>query len=157
MQKPTLQTGFVIEMHDDLIATYGGASGLRDMSLLHSALGQAELSRQFSEPSVCDLAATYGYHLCMDHPFVDGNKRTAAATMIVYLAMHDLALVDPFAELVDGMVAIANKKMDKKGLADLLYSYSCHARPPSGNYDLSTNYRDIKVYHGALFKKLAEV
>jgi len=156
MQKTTLETEFVIEMHDDLIATYGGALGLRDMSLLSSALGQAELSRQFSEPSVHDLAATHGYHLCMDHPFVDGNKRTAAATMLVFLALHDLALVDPFAELVEDMVSIANKEIGKRELAELLQGNSWSTKP-SGNNDLSTIYKDIKVYHGALFQKLAEV
>ena len=92
-----ITTGFVIEMHNDLIETYGGTKGLREPPLLDSALGQAELARHFAGPyagpSVYDLAATYCFHLCMDHPFVDGSKRTACAVLLVYLALHDIAVI----------------------------------------------------------------
>ncbi len=155
--KKTLHADFVIEMHNDLIASYGGTTGLRDISLLNSALGQAELTKQFSAPSVHDLAATYGYHLCMDHPFLDGNKRTACAVMLVHLALHDLALVDPIAELVETMVSIVNKQMSKRVLAELLEDYSWQTKPVMGSHGLSVIYQEIKTYHSELFQKLAEV
>lgn len=156
MNKPTLQTYFVVEMHDDLIASYGGATGLREASLLSSALGHAGIARQLSDPSVYDLAAIYCYHLCMNHPFVDGNKRTACATMLMFLALHDLAFVDPMCDAVTTMVAIANKEMDKQQLAEWIEGWSWQTKPLEV-YDLPTIYQEIKVYHDALFRRLAEV
>lgn len=151
-----ITTDFVIEMHNDLIATYGGASGLREPSLLSSACASAELVKQFADPSVYDLAAAYCYYLCMDHPFVDGNKRTACAVALVYLALNDIALIVEDCELVAVMVSVANKEMDKQQLAEWLESSTWSTRPMS-SYELQSVYQEIKVYHSELFRELAKV
>lgn len=151
-----INADFVIEIHNDLIASYGGSLGLREPSLLNSALGQTDLAKHFSDPSVYDLAATYGYHLCMDHPFVDGNKRTACAVMLVYLALHDIAVIVEDCELVAVMLEIANGELNKKGLATVLEGITWSMRPMK-SYELQSAYQEIKAYHDALFRELAKV
>lgn len=151
-----ITTEYVISIHNDLIATYGGSLGLREPSLLSSALGQAELAKHFSEPTVYDLAATYCYHICMDHPFIDGNKRTACAVMLVCLALHDIAVIVEDCELVAIMLEIANGELNKKGLATVLGGITWSTRPME-SYELPTIYQEIKAYHDALFRELAKV
>ena len=82
----------IIEMHDHLIQKHGGESGLRDASLLDSALNQPKLVVQFSDtlPSPHLLAATYGFHISENQAFFDGNKRTASAAMMMFLRINGL-------------------------------------------------------------------
>lgn len=143
-------------MHNDLIASYGGASGLRDPGLLSSALGRVGFEKQFSQPSVYDLAAIYCYHLCMNHPFVDGNKRTACAVMLVHLALHDIALIAEDCELVDVMVSLASGEISKRQLVACLECITWSTKPME-SYELQSVYQEIKVYHSELFRELAKV
>jgi death on curing protein len=114
----------LIEMHDILIEKYGGEPGLRDASLLDSALHQPMLAMQFSHtgPSLPVLAAAYGFHLSENQPFFDGNKRIAAAAMILFLDINGLTITASEDEFFDKMIDIANKRIDKKQLASWLTS-----------------------------------
>ena len=78
----------VTAIHAEVLAAHGGSQGLRDQALLESAVA-APQATMMGEPLITDLlelAAAYLFHLCRNHPFIDGNKRTALATCLVFLS-----------------------------------------------------------------------
>ncbi len=111
----------VVEIHSDQIRRYGGQDGLRDRNLLESAVAQPEafFGGEWLHPDLCSMAAAYAYHLCQNHCFVDGNKRTALACALVFLEMNGPRLLDPRGRLKDAMVRVASGKMEKEGLTEL--------------------------------------
>ncbi|MBE9119550.1 type II toxin-antitoxin system death-on-curing family toxin [Tychonema sp. LEGE 07199] len=84
----------VLELHEDQISSFGGTSGVRDEGLLESALAQpqATFGGQLLHPTISEQAAAYLYHLAMNHPFMDGNKRTAFAVADTFLRLNGCAL-----------------------------------------------------------------
>lgn len=99
----------VITLHEQLIAETGGISGLRDEGILESALyapfqtfGNVE-----PYPSLQQKAARLGFGLIMDHPFIDGNKRTGTHTMLVFLALNNIELEYTQQELSETIMQIA--------------------------------------------------
>jgi len=84
----------VLEIHQSRIDLYGGAHGLRDVGLLQSALAQpqAGFGGEPFHKDLYEMAAAYLFHLSQNHPFVDGNKRTALASCLVFLAFNRLEL-----------------------------------------------------------------
>lgn len=109
----------VLAIHADQIRRYGGASGLRDRGLLESALAmpRASFDGEYLHGTVFEMAAAYLYHLARNHPFVDGNKRTALMCTLVFLGLAGWKLAaDPDAlfETVDG---VATGHGDKSALA----------------------------------------
>ncbi len=76
----------VIEIHDDQIARYGGARGIRDLGLLESALAQPQtmFGGAFLHTDLFDMAAAYFFHIIQNHPLMDGNKRVGAVTALVF-------------------------------------------------------------------------
>lgn len=156
MDKPYITSDFVEEIHDDLVASFGGAPGLREWWLVGSALGRVGWEKQFSKLSVYELAATYCDCLCTYQPFIDGNKRTAAAVMLLYLALHDIAVIVEDCELVAIMVDFANKELSKRQLVACLESITRTVKPLK-SYDLQSVYQEIKAHHDALFRELAKV
>jgi death-on-curing protein len=66
------------------------------------------------------MAAAYAYHLCENHPFIDGNKRTALATALVFLELNNITILDPRRRLKNAMIRIASGKMRKEDFAKLL-------------------------------------
>ncbi|MEK7271013.1 MAG: type II toxin-antitoxin system death-on-curing family toxin [Planctomycetota bacterium] len=79
-------------IHDEVLAAHGGATGVRDEALLESALA-APQATMMGEPLIADpadVAAAYLFYLCRNHPFMDGNKRTALATCLVFLSENGL-------------------------------------------------------------------
>src|SRR5580658_41069 len=87
---PTSQV--VMAIHTEVLAAHGGSDGLRDRALLESAVAAPQATMMgapmFSDP--VDMAAAYLFYLCSNHPFVDGNKRTALATCMVFLSENGL-------------------------------------------------------------------
>ena len=77
-------------VHDEQLAEHGGGSGLRDANMLESALARPQQLAHYGNPDVADLAAAYGYGLARNHPFVDGNKRIAAALFLYFLERNGL-------------------------------------------------------------------
>jgi death-on-curing protein len=90
LSHPTVEA--VKAVHAEVLAAHGGSAGLRDVALLESAVAapQATMAGEplFTEP--VELAAAYLFYLCRNHPFVDGNKRTALATCLVFLSENGL-------------------------------------------------------------------
>jgi death on curing protein len=84
----------VLRLHEDVIASFGGSLGIRDEGLLESALAQpqATFGGEFLHATIYEQAAAYLYHLAMNHPFIDGNKRTAFAVMDTFLRLNGYQL-----------------------------------------------------------------
>ena len=112
----------VIEIHADQIRRYGGRAGLRDLALLESALAQPEASfaGEWLHGDLYAMAAAYAYHLCQNHPFIDGNKRTGLAAALVFLELNGITVLDPRGRLKNAMIRIASVKMSKDDFTKLL-------------------------------------
>jgi death-on-curing protein len=121
----------VLSQHADQLRRYGGTPGLRDEGLLRSALAQpeAQFSGQWLHEDLSAMAAAYGYHLGQNHPFVDGNKRVAAACALVFLALNGQRVVAPPGTLADIVLAVASGKAGKDDLATWLRA---HLKPWKG-------------------------
>jgi len=109
----------VIEIHKNQIENYGGQEGIRDISLLTSALAmpQATFHSLYLHKDLFEMAAAYAYHICQNHPFVDGNKRTALVTAVVFLDFNGISLDDPGEILYKTMMKVALGKIKKDHLA----------------------------------------
>jgi death on curing protein len=112
----------VLRIHDQQISLYGGMLGLRDKALLDSALHmpQAQFDGEFLHPTIYEMAAAYGFHICKNHPFLDGNKRTSHAVMFLFLQLNgfDFSINDQEHYMV--MMAVAKGEMNKQRLAGWL-------------------------------------
>jgi len=109
----------VIDVHADQLARYGGQGGVRDLGMLESALAQPETSfgGEWLHPGLHEMAAAYTYHLCQNHPFVDGNKRTALACGLIFLELNGVSLRDPKGVLRTVMLDIAAGRASKDALS----------------------------------------
>jgi death-on-curing protein len=107
-----------IAAHAEQVAEHGGNEGIRDQGLLDSAMARAVNLAGYGEPDIADLAAAYAFGIARNHPFVDGNKRTAAVVSETFLMLngYDLAATD--AELVVAFVAIAGGELSELEMAD---------------------------------------
>jgi death-on-curing protein len=112
----------VLMIHDDQIASFGGTPGLRDEGLLDSALAQpqAMFGQQWLHPTIAEQAAAYLYHLAMNHPFVDGNKRTAFAVMDTFLRVNGYRLTLTDDAAYDLVLRVVQGQLDKAGIAGAL-------------------------------------
>ena len=116
----------VLEIHHQQIDRYGGASGVRDLALLESAIAQpqASFSNEFLHASIPAMAAAYLFHICCNHPFVDGNKRVAANAAITFLLINDWEPTFTEDALVDTVLAVASSSMTKEDLVRFFQAYS---------------------------------
>ncbi|AHJ28005.1 type II toxin-antitoxin system death-on-curing family toxin [Nodularia spumigena] len=125
MNEPTwLTEQMVLAIHEGLICQYGGLSGVRDSVLLAASL--ARLQHKFSvqsEVSLWELAAAYGFALCQNHSFVDGNKRTAFMAMYVFLGLNAYSFNAPEPEIVLVMEGLASGEIDENALQVWLEKY----------------------------------
>jgi death-on-curing protein len=117
-----LSVGEVVLIHDDQVRRYGGGSGLRDVSLLESAVAQpaATFEGRDLHLDLIDKAAAYAFHLCRDHPFVDGNKRVALAAALVFLELNGVTINDPKGALCGLMIEVALGRSGRREIADVL-------------------------------------
>jgi death on curing protein len=110
----------VIEIHADQIRRYGGSVGIRDVELLHSALGMPEagFGGQYLHAGTCEMAAAYLYHIVQNHPFIDGNKRTGAMAAFVFLKLNDVTLVADESVFETLVVQVAQGQVGKDAIAE---------------------------------------
>ncbi len=106
-----------IAAHDEQLAEHGGASGLRDRSMLESALARPLNLLAYGEPDIADLAASYAFGLARNHPFVDGNKRTALVVSETFLMLNGYMLNASNVELVVTFLALAAGELEPEELA----------------------------------------
>lgn len=112
-----LSLEIVLDVHAEILARFGGKDGLRDGSLLESALARPENKFRYGEHDLAVLAAAYAYGLARDHAFVDGNKRVALAALIVFLGLNgfDFVVAEPDATAM--MMALAAGQASEELLA----------------------------------------
>lgn len=116
----------IIRFHEDQIKLYGGSSGIRDKGLLESALAQPEASfgGVYVHRTIFEKAAAYGYHICKNHPFYDGNKRTALLAMLTFLDVNGWSLKADKKLLYATVVELASGKLEKEELSSFLENHS---------------------------------
>ncbi len=106
-------------IHHQQIETFGGAYGLRERNALESALGGAEQSHAYTG-DLFEAAAQYCIALSRNHPFIDGNKRAAAACMLTFLALNGVKQRYTSAQVFEWTMKAAIGKLKRAGLARLL-------------------------------------
>ena len=109
----------VLEIHDDQINRYGGASGIRDFGLLESALAQPQtrFGGSFLHTDLFEMAAAYFFHIIQNHPFMDGNKRVGAVTALVFLDINNKTVIMTNDELESQVLSVAQGLTDKTASA----------------------------------------
>jgi len=114
----------VLYLHQQLIVNFGGTGGIHDFGLLHSAIERPKASFGGKDlyPDVYEKVAALVYSLINNHPFVEGNKRTGVAAMLITLNQNDVKIKLENQELVKFALDIEAKKMDIKGIAGWIKS-----------------------------------
>ena len=102
-----LDPSVIHAVHDEQLGEHGGSAGLRDAGLLESALARPMHLAVYGEADAASLAAAYGYGLAKNHPFVDGNKRTAFVAVELFLALNGWTLTASDADCVLAMLRLA--------------------------------------------------
>ncbi len=104
-------------MHAQQIAEHGGLAGTRDKGLFESAMARPENLAAYGDPDVCDLAAAYAFGLAKNHPFADGNKRTAFVVSVVFLLLNGRDLTATEVDVVETFLKLAAGDMPESELA----------------------------------------
>ncbi len=112
----------VLEIHQSRIDLYGGTAGIRDLGMLQSAIAQpqAGMSGEFLHKDLYEMAAAYWFHIARNHPFLDGNKRTALAACLVFLDFNGISIDADPPEFENMTIAISEGKAGKEEAAVLL-------------------------------------
>jgi death-on-curing protein len=110
-------------VHDEQLLEHGGAAGVRDDGLFESALARPKHLAHYGAPDVADLAAAYGYGLARNHPFIDGNKRTAFVAVELFLDLNGVSLQAEDADCVLTMLSVAAGSLSEAAFADWLRAH----------------------------------
>ncbi len=113
-----IATELALAAHAEQLAEHGGGDGIRDAGMLESAMARPRNFADYGEPDVAALAAAYAYGIARNHPFFDGNKRTAAVVSETFLMLNGHTLDATDAELVVAFVALAAGELSEDELAD---------------------------------------
>lgn len=113
--------------HAEQLALHGGADGVRDGRLLESAMARPQQLLAYGEPDLAALAASYAFGVARNHPFVDGNKRTAAVVSETFLILNGWRVDVTDAELVVCFLALAAGELTEEELADWFRSHAAPA------------------------------
>ena len=102
----------VLALHEQLLAEFGGLSGVRDAGLLESALARPKQLLAYGKPTLTALAAAYAEGLVRNHPFLDGNKRTGFTVAVLFLELNGLRFHAAEADAVVQTLALAARGID---------------------------------------------
>lgn len=127
-----LEVPDILAIHQRLVEAFGGDPGLRDRGLLESAaaMPRATFGGEYLHPRLSDMAAACHFHLCRNHPFVDGNKRTAVAVAEVFLLINGQELTAPDDALLRLTFGVADGSLSKEAV---LRFFSRHTRSLDGD------------------------
>src|SRR6185312_4773455 len=121
MNDPVFLTREAVDViHQDSLRKFGGADGVRDETALGSALAQPLHEYLYRHADLFQIAAAYAFHLAQNQPFIDGNKRTGLLSALNFLAINGSLANKPTEDFYEIMIAIAEKRLDKAGLAEVL-------------------------------------
>lgn len=112
-----IEQDVILAIHDEQLAEHGGRPGLRDAGLLESALARGPNMAAYGTPDRSELAAAYAFGLAKNHPFIDGNKRSAFVAMELFLALNGATLNASDADCVLMMLSLAASDLDEAGAA----------------------------------------
>lgn len=114
-----LTVGEVLEIHRDQIDRYGGSMLIRSNDLLCSAVNApaAQFQGEYLNQDIFEMAAAYIFYICQDHPFIDGNKRTALASGLVFLELNGVSIIDAEGVLYSSVMQMAKGQMEKYEMA----------------------------------------
>jgi death on curing protein len=112
-----IDSAVLLAVHDEQLAEHGGAAGTRDIGLIKPAIAKPLHVARYGMPDGADLAAAYGYGIAHNHPFIDGNKRTAFVATELFLALNGIELTAGDADCVATMLAVAAGQMDETTFA----------------------------------------
>jgi death-on-curing protein len=104
-------------IHEASLRAFGGADGIRDENALESALAQPMHEYFYRQSDLFQIAAAYAFHIAENQPYIDGNKRTGLLSALNFLAANGVVASQPVSEFYDAMIAIAERRLDKAGLA----------------------------------------
>lgn len=119
-----LSRNIILAIHAEQIAEHGGAPGIRDMGLIDSALARPRNHEAYGNADLCSLAASLGHGLARNHPFTDGNKRTAFVAVELFLEMNGLELAAGDVACVVAMLGLADGRLSEAEFADWLRTHS---------------------------------
>jgi len=114
----------VLALHEEHLAEHGGATGLRERGLLQSALTRPLHLATYENPDLATLAAAYAYGITRNHPFLDGNKRTAFTVMELFLNLNGLELIADDSSCVAIMLELAQGTLPENRLTDWLRQWT---------------------------------
>jgi len=116
----------LLTIHQRVIAAHGGMLGVRDRGLLESAnsMPAAHFGGQYLHPDLASMAAAYLFHLCKNHPFLDGNKRVALAAADVFLELNELLLDATDQELELVTLGVADGSISKEQTVEFFKTHS---------------------------------
>lgn len=122
----------ILEIHEDRIRVYGGISGVRALDLLQSAIGNVEATfgGEYLHQSLFEMAAAYLYGICRNHPFLDGNKRTALACALAFLRFNHLRVSASPDSLYDLVIGVAEGRVSKDAVAAFFEDHSSSPSRP---------------------------
>lgn len=113
-----LDREIILAIHEEQLAQHGGGVGIRDEGLIESALGRPQNIAIYNpEADLCDLAAAYAYGIAKNHPFIDGNKRTAYVAMELFLIEHGMLLTAEDGDAVVTFLGLAAGEITEEQLA----------------------------------------
>ncbi|GFZ97587.1 death-on-curing protein [Elstera cyanobacteriorum] len=112
-----LHPSIITTIHEEQIAEHGGLTGTRSPELLEAALARPQHLYAFGEPHLCDLAAAYAFGIARNHPFVDGNKRTAFVACELFLLLNGVKLIASDNECIETMLALASGALSAEDYA----------------------------------------
>jgi death-on-curing protein len=122
VSEPVFLTVAQVErLHEKSIQRFGGAPGVRDRGLFEAAIAQPQHTYYYGNGDLFDVAAAYAFHVAQAQACFDGNKRTAVAAALNFLQFNGIATDFDSKPLYEAMIEIAERRMDKLQLADLLY------------------------------------
>lgn len=104
-------------VHEAQLAEHGGSAGVRDAGLLRSALARPQHLDVYGTPDLADCAAAYGYGIARNHPFIDGNKRTAFVCAELFIELNGAQLVADDTACVTTMLALAAGEIEEAAFA----------------------------------------
>ncbi|MFZ4381068.1 MAG: type II toxin-antitoxin system death-on-curing family toxin [Sandarakinorhabdus sp.] len=107
-----------LAIHDEQLAEHGGASGVRDAGAFESAMARPVNLAGYGSPDAASLAAAYAFGLARNHPFVDGNKRTAYVVAEIFLALNAMVLTSSDQDGIMTFLALAAGDLTEDALAD---------------------------------------
>ena len=112
-----LSVDMVLDVHSEQLALFGGLDGVRDLGMLESALGRPMHKFAYGETDLAALAAAYAFGIAKNHPFIDGNKRAAFASILIFLGLNGHDLVAPPEQATAVIMALAAGEIGEDQLA----------------------------------------